>query len=161
MSNYLKSLVQSCRNRPARLSVLVLTGVALAIFGIFASNAWTGPGRSVTADPLKESVIPISPTSTIATTEKLQAQVILLRPYGFEPAVITRREGQFLLVVLNRSGAWEANYLLSTVSNSRLREAKLPRERLDWHQAVSLTPGDYILTETNHPDWTCKITVTK
>lgn len=161
MSNHLKSLVQACRNRPARLPILTLTGVALAIFGIFASNTWTGLSRSVTAYPLKESANLISPTITSATTEKLQAQAILLRPYGFEPAEITRREGQVLLVVLNRSGIREANYLLTSVASNKLQEAKVPREKLDWHQVVNLTPGDYILRETNHPDWICKITVTK
>ena len=161
MSNHLKSIAQACRNRSARLPILTLTGVALAVFGIFAINTWAGLSRSVTAYPLKELANPISPTTPSAATEKLNAQVILMRPYGFEPAEITRREGPFLLVVLNRSGVREANYLLSSVASNKLHEAKVPREKLDWHQVVNLTPGDYILRETNHPDWICKITVTQ
>jgi len=160
MSHYLKSLVQACRNRSTGLPLLTLTGAALAIFGIFASNTWAGFSKSVTAYPLKEFTKPISPSTANATAEKVYAQVILLRPHGFEPAEITRRKGKFLMVVLNRGGAWEANYQLDRLAGNKLHEAKVPREKRDWHQVVDLTPGDYVLKETNHPGWICKITVT-
>jgi len=134
--------------------VLGLTAFAFTLVREPRSPKATGPKTLTSRKPGGPA------NATSATTEKLDAQVILLRPYGFEPAQITRRKGQFLLVVLNRSGAWEANYQLDRLGGNKLHEAKVPREKRDWHQVVDLTPGDYVLKETNHPSWICKITVT-
>src|SRR5260370_30478778 len=125
MSNHLKSLFQACRNPSAHLPILTITGVALAISCILASNIWAAFRKPVTAYQPKELADGILRSTASAATEKLHAQVILLRPNGFEPAEITRRKGQFLLVVLNRSGVREANYLLSRESGNKLREAKV------------------------------------
>src|SRR5207244_939634 len=84
-----------------------------------------------TVTPAKTGVVP--PLSK-PVANQLKAEVIVLRPHGFEPAQITRRKEQFLLVVLNRSGVWEANYQLDRLAGNRLHETKVPREKVDWHQ---------------------------
>jgi hypothetical protein len=32
--------------------------------------------------------------------------------------------------------------------------------QVKWIEQFNLPPGDYVLTEANHPDWKCSITLT-
>jgi len=143
-----------------RFRALLMIVICFGTAGV-TGRAWLAKRAALfapgTVTPAKAGLVP--PAGKPAANQ-IKAEVIALRPHGFEPVQLTRRKGQFLLVVLNRSGVWEANYQLDRLAGNRLHEAKVPREKLDWHQVVDLTPGDYVLKETNHPGWICKITVT-
>jgi hypothetical protein len=41
-----------------------------------------------------------------------------------------------------------------------LHEVHVPREQQDWNDIMELEPGSYVLTEAEHPKWTCRITIT-
>lgn len=89
----------------------------------------------------------------------IEATLVTIRPEGFEPAQITRSVSRFILSVENYSGLEEITLRLSPEGGSALHEVRLTREKLDWNQELDLQPGTYFLTEVNHPDWLCRITV--
>jgi hypothetical protein len=42
----------------------------------------------------------------------------------------------------------------------RLADSIVPREQMDWNSGLlRLAPGHYLLTEANHPQWSCHITI--
>jgi hypothetical protein len=95
-----------------------------------------------------------------AASPRLEAELVVLGPNGFEPVSVTRPAGQFLLAVDNRSGIGDASLRLDREAGERLREVRVPKATPDWNTVVDLTPGTYVLTEADHPSWSCRITIT-
>jgi hypothetical protein len=89
-----------------------------------------------------------------------EVESILLQGNGFEPNEITRRHGRFMLAISNRSGSNELSLRLDRLNGNRLHEARMAKGRIRWNQAFNLPPGDYVLSEQNHPEWVCRITLT-
>ena len=97
-----------------------------------------------------------------SSTARLEAERITIRPTGFEPAEITRPAGRFLLAVNDRSGARDLVLTLARVNGQRLHTARMrdnPRKH-EWRQLVNLPPGRYVVSEANHSEWICRITLT-
>lgn len=85
---------------------------------------------------------------------------VKLSPTGFEPNEITRPRGLFLLVVNNRSNNPDISLRLDHESGRRAHEKHLRGGKIDWREPLDLAPGRYVLSEANHPEWTCSITIT-
>ena len=92
--------------------------------------------------------------------EKVEVEVITVRPSGFEPREITRRAGVFMLAITNQTGATELALHLDPVQGNRVQEVRLPKGKVRWNKIFDLPPGDYVLSEQNHPDWICHIKLT-
>lgn len=90
---------------------------------------------------------------------QIEAEIVTIKPHGFEPAEITRPQGRFLLMVDNRSGLEAVSLRLTREGGPRVREMRVPREEPDWSEVVDLEPGRYLLTEANHSRWVCVITI--
>ena len=156
----------SDRKRVLRWPALAVGVVLVTAIAFVSARTRTSSGN-VKPDAAGRVAVPEASTHRVANvaaqengTPRLQAQLITLRPFGFEPKQITRSEGRFLLMVDNRSGLREMSLRLDRVAGNRLHEVRVPRERLDWREFFELTPGRYTLTEANHPDWVCDITIT-
>lgn len=91
---------------------------------------------------------------------QMQSELITISPHGFEPQAITRPPGGFLLMIDNRSGLAITSLELTSEPGARTREMRIPREEPNWSEVIDLQPGRYVLTETDHPRWHCRITVT-
>jgi hypothetical protein len=100
-------------------------------------------------------------TISAAQNENLEAEVITATPNGFEPAVITRPHGPFVLAVHNRSGAGELVFRVTRAQGGQLNEVRLRIGRRRQHQRLDLPPGEYILSEAGHPAWRCQIVITR
>lgn len=85
---------------------------------------------------------------------------ISLRAGGFSPSEISRPAGDYYLSINNLSRAQDLTLRLSRENQGRVKEAKTSREKTYWREHVRLSPGTYLITEANHPDWVCRITVT-
>jgi hypothetical protein len=92
--------------------------------------------------------------------EQVEVEVITVRPNGFDPREITRPQGPFMLAINNRSGTTELALQLTRVQGNRIHEVRLPKGRIRWNKVVDLPPGDYVLTEQNHPNWICHLKLT-
>jgi hypothetical protein len=89
----------------------------------------------------------------------VETELITLRRTGFEPREITRPAGEFLLMVENTTGQ-SINLRFLQETGGHLHAVALSREQPDWNELEDLHPGRYLLTEADHPDWTCRVTVT-
>lgn len=91
----------------------------------------------------------------------LQRELITIRPSGFEPAEITRPAGRFLLAIENKSGLDEVVLRIRREGGTRHHEGRVWKGNLKWRSAALLSPGRYLLTSPDHPDWNCIITITQ
>ena len=79
---------------------------------------------------------------------------------GFEPDSITIPPKRFFLAVDNRSGLTEMALRLDRESGPLVHRVSIDHKKLDWSELFDLTPGRYVLSESNHPGVNCTITVT-
>ncbi|MBA2704350.1 MAG: hypothetical protein H0U60_10910 [Blastocatellia bacterium] len=153
-------------NQIGRLSLkyFALSVVAMAIVGA-SMVASTSRNNSVAAN--KQSTSLVTPDLALPRVdqqqgrERLQAELITLRPTGFEPAEITRQQGPFLLAVDNRTGTDEdLTLIVERVNGPREHEVKQMGRRIRWRKVMDLQPGDYWLKVAEHPEWACHIAIT-
>lgn len=130
-----------------RISVRIL----LASTGLVALVAVGAPARLERSPGLE--AVPQSRKTEI------QALPILFKVGGFVPREITRPAGDYLLSIGNLSNVKEVKFRLEAEHGARLKEVKARRQK-PWREVVRLTPGTYLLTEEDHPEWVCRITVT-
>lgn len=151
-------MLSTTRLRPRRAhkaSVYFLV-LAAACYAAASARAWL---------PLPSAGSPVAAAPPArqdgAGQDESEAEVIVLLPGGFEPTEVTRPHGRFLLVVNNRTGLEQVELRLERESGGgRLHEVRLSEGRLRSKQYEDLTPGTYLLTEADHPDWLCRITIT-
>ena len=91
--------------------------------------------------------------------ERLETELLTLQPTGFEPNEIQRPRGAFILGVDNRSGVDAIELRFVRSDGQRLTVLETPRRKISWREVVDLGPGQYVLSEANHPDWTCTVTI--
>jgi hypothetical protein len=85
---------------------------------------------------------------------------VMLRAGGFVPREVSRPAGEYVLSVNDQSGMPGLELRLERENGGRMHEAKLSRRKPYLRQLFRLTPGTYLITEANHPEWACRITVT-
>jgi len=117
-----------------------------------------------TAKPAMASETYSRPARTlqqVPTKPKLTDSVLItITPGGFNATQITSPPIPFFLLIENRSGLSEVSLRLDRLAGSRLRQVSVGREQPDWSDLLDLTPGEYVLSEANHSDWNCRITIT-
>ena len=147
---------------------LAIALVILACLAVtFAVSAYRRGPKSKAYRPGAEAtaIQPLPPASPAPRpTEDLSVELVTIHPYGFEPDELVLSKGRFLLAIDNRSrldqlsvqllspGAAEGTFVRSQVT-------RMPRGNVNWNRLVDLPPGEHVLTEENHPEWACKITI--
>lgn len=104
--------------------------------------------------------MPTAPLPEQKAQSQTRALQILAKPLGFVPKEVTRPAGDYFFSVGNFSGVRELSLRLERENGAKLREVTAKRER-PWKGIVHLTPGTYLLTEANHPEWVCRITISE
>ena len=92
-------------------------------------------------------------------TDKLEVELITLRPEGFEPSKIVRQRGPFVLLVDDRSGKENSSLQLQRLKGERLRDLNTNRKKAEWYDLVNLPPGEYRLTDAANTERRCQITI--
>jgi hypothetical protein len=157
--------------RASARSVIVVRARAFFPGAVLCALALTFAARSygrreppirVKADHLEVLALigPARIPSTAEDQDRIEGEVVTIRPSGFDPREIARPQRPFTLIVENRSGLEEVILRLDREAGNRVNDARLPRQKIDWIQTVDLSPGRYVLSAANHPDWTCVITIT-
>src|SRR5215208_747942 len=111
----------------------------------------------------RDSAAVAHPALALAESEQLteiETELVTITGQGFDPIAITRPQGRFFLEVDNRTGLPQVELRLDSEHGVRVQQARVPREQLDWYEPLQLVPGRYVLTETDHPEWRCEITIT-
>lgn len=83
-----------------------------------------------------------------------------LNPEGFEPVEAMLPAGDYLLVFNNRTGLDDLALRVERERQGTVSEVRPRRRERAFRQMHRLTPGTYVITETSHPDWTLRLTVT-
>jgi hypothetical protein len=136
----------------AALIALTLTGIGIA----FAGRLWLGPSNSSPAVAPASS----SPQNPKGQKQPVESVIINLRTFGFEPRQITRKAGLVHFFVENSSGFRQVNFRLDREVGARVKDVPLPQGKFRWQEVVNLTPGPYLLTVAENPNWSCRITIT-
>lgn len=154
----------SINNPTIRSRVLVLTA-AVAVFALSglaaAAHAWRVAAASKNVLPEVVDAFPAAPLpQRRRPIADFESELITITPHGFEPREIMRPQGRFLLMVDNRSGLSATSLALTREAGARTHEMRVPREEPNWSDVVNLPPGRYLLTESDHSRWVCRITIT-
>jgi hypothetical protein len=138
---------------PIILTITILTAsLVMIVFAVQASGWFAKPSLTKMAGGENQTQMP--------PAVRIETELVTIRRHGFEPQEITRPADPFILAVENRSGLEEVTLRLDRAAGNRLKEVNIPRGKLNWRDAFDLPPGSYVLTEANHPDWVCSITIT-
>ena len=140
-------------------SVALVVVLVLATYSVLATRARSSAPANSLTDPTTVTTNG-SVTQAEPSPQELTALLLTIRPTGFDPAEITLPAGEYLVIVRNSTGLDEFALRLDRDAGERLHDVRMPRYKRRWKQVVSLSPGSYVVTETNHPQWTCRITVT-
>ena len=144
--------------RTTRLFLPIL-GLAVALLiGVANVRARRAMWRSETTLPKKVNFL--SATSTQRRVADFESELITITPHGFEPQEIKRPAGRVLLMVDNQSNFDMMSLQLTREAGPRINEMRVLREQPNWSEAVDLHPGRYVLTDSEHPEWQCRITIT-
>jgi len=147
------------------LGVLVaITCVGAAIRGFSDASRATGGDKSKpeiaeTAGTFVEPAPVLSSPQSTAAQPEISGTVLTLRPQGFYPTEIVHNKGRFVLIVDNKTGLEEMSLQLDLEVGGRLRHIPVRRNKPLWGDIIELNPGRYVLSEANHPEWVCHITV--
>ena len=138
-----------------------LPALGLLIVGIGASllivaSARSGGLLNFTSEHREQ---PNTHAVSWSPTRPIEAEMIVLRPSGFEPKEITRPAGPFYLALHNLSRLDQLDVSLDPESGPRLHAIGVTNNKTRWQQKLTLLPGTYLLREANHPEWVCRITI--
>jgi hypothetical protein len=120
---------------------------AFVFLALFAGSSYVMRGASAI------------PSQQDRNQERLETELITLQQTGFEPNEITRPHGAFVLGVDNRTGLEVIELRFERATGERLTALKDPKRKISWREVVALAPGHYLLSEANHPEWICNVTI--
>ena len=162
------------RSRLATTAVPVVLAVALAGFATLAYNKPAAPFATRKA---AEAVAPTRRNSraggvAVQTgTPRVEVEVVVLTPEGFEPGAIMRGLGPFILQVDNRTGIEEIEVAIFQQGGNidgptgggsgggMIDSATIGGGQIDWNSEYDLASGTYWLGVTGHPEWVCPINI--
>jgi uncharacterized cupredoxin-like copper-binding protein len=84
---------------------------------------------------------------------------INLTRFGFEPAAATVPAGNCFLAVRNLTGRDGIDLTILRKNGDNLLTERTQKEKKRWDRVLNLTPGEYVLSVADRPDWTYTLTV--
>ena len=137
--------------------------LAVGILLVIAMAKSQFMGRSTAAGNVTNAIAPVAIPASLAQADEAGPEVKLillaLMPEGFDRREVQLEAGEYLFIVGNRTGLKEVNVRLDREGNERLAATALGGRQKDWKKRLKLTPGTYVVTANDNPDWTCRIVV--
>jgi hypothetical protein len=123
---------------------------ALAVSTVVALFFLFGSSRS--------RLFPLSVQAARGMSEVFQDELkIQLGSGGFTPPEVQHAAGTFVILVENSAISGEYTLRLKAADGTVLKEVQVQKGSAAW--SMTLATGEYTLTETSHPQWSCRITV--
>lgn len=146
-----------------------LTVALVVLCAAISATAFVVGSRAARPSALRPPAAAVSPAGdapAFALAEeraltRIDSLHLTLRATGFEPSEIAGRAGHLLLAVDNMTGSGDVTLRLTHESGARLREGAMPLNKARWREVVNLPPGLYTLTDAEHPDRACRISITE
>lgn len=153
---------RACRRRLGGRMPTVLLGLT-AIVAVTAV-AWacraSSAGGAVTAANEKASNAASGVEPSAATQGSTDTVTTTLGPSGFTPNQVSHSAVPFNLKVKNQSGEHQVTLQLIDSDGKKVSGAKVTDKVSEWSAPLDLAVGTYTLSEANHTNWTCAVTVT-
>lgn len=162
--------VVSARRRKVIYGLAPVCLSSVFALGMIAPNEWFP--RSVVTSTIEN--VPNLTTSVAAKTEeeappavesvsdsKLEVELVVISPTGFEPNVIRRNSGRVLLVVVNDSNRPLITLRAEAANGSVIRQIQMPRTKRRWELPVNLRRGRFQIVDTERPDNVLNIEITE
>jgi len=150
---YLK--IRQLKLRSLLLAMFALTSgiMAVSAYGKFWRRAeiTTGPILNV---PVTQSPIPP------AGKPDLTLLPIQIREAGFARRELTGEAGKYELLIINASGQPNLTLRLQREQGEEMQNFPTQRSK-STRKRFQLGPGVYVLSVVEHPDWFCRLTITK
>jgi hypothetical protein len=143
------------RARTRRFHVLALVaGVTIA-----ATLATVGHTAAGSRFAVAVGLSPAPARAAAGASESVPPLILVLTSTGFAQDTIEVPAGDVDLTIRNGSGA---DLLTFNVTQAVLGINQSFEVRLGARvsRRVNLKPGEWVITEANHPDWTCRVVVT-
>lgn len=136
----------------------------LTIFSIVVSAFVFASSRGGAASPNPEASAPLQLTTFSAhprggepTPANMEVETVSVTPNGFEPSEIHRPATPFLLAINNHGRPAEFSFEIYRVNGQKLHDMQGKKGQQHQRKILDLPPGQYVLKETSHPDWSCRI----
>ena len=120
----------------------------------------TATAQIVNSMPTSESASTAFVASSAEGGEHVDVQLIDLTARGFEPSEIAREDGKFLLAVNNRSGIDNVMLQLTNERGTPVEGRRFSKTKT-WRKPLNLPPGDYLLSVEGHPQWVCRMNISR
>ena len=98
-------------------------------------------------------------TTPVAPHADFTTLAINLTRFGFEPAAINVVTGNYLFSVRNMTGIGSVPLTITRKNGDKIISDTTKEGKRRWDQVVKFTPGEYVLTVADNPNWTCAISV--
>lgn len=138
--------------------VLILASVVLLVVAVTKAQ-FIGRSAEVESVAIPPVAVPSSLDQSQEAGPEVKLVLLALRPEGFETTEMQLEPGEHLFIIGNRTGLREVTMRLERQGSGRVAESAVGGRPTDWKQRLRLTPGTYVLTANDNPDWTCRIVV--
>jgi hypothetical protein len=141
---------------------IIVSAVAVIIALSWSAKAWFASPAN--ASPITTSVRTSAPgqdNKGKPTPATIQVESVTLKTTGFEPKEFSRPASPFVLAIHNQIRVFDASFELLREDGHKLHDVKGPKGAVRPAKIIDLPPGTYLLKEVNHPEWTCRIVLSR
>lgn len=146
-------------------AIIIVSSVVLIAVLSWSAKAWRTSSINSTSPPVNPSQpsAPLQGKREKATPapSDITVEPVTLKPGGFEPKELRLQASPFVLSVNNRSRVFDLSFELYREDGHKLHEIKGPKGQVHPMKLIDLPPGNYLLKEVNHPEWTCRIVLSR
>lgn len=139
---------------------LYLAAVVLIVIVVTWSQL---TGRTAEFEDTANTIAPVEIPSMQSQSDEagpeLKLVLLALQPEGFDSSEMQLVPGEYLFIIGNRTGLKEVSVRLEREGEGRVAAAAVGGRQRDWKNRLKLTPGTYIVTANDNPNWICRITV--
>jgi hypothetical protein len=142
---------------------IIVSAVAVIVALSWSAKAWLASPVNATPIVHAASVQSFAPGQDKgkAALSTIQSEPVTLKTTGFEPKEFSRQASPFILSIHNRTSAFNLSFELLREDGHKLHDIKGPKGQVHPMKLIDLPPGTYLLKEVNHPEWTCRIVLTR
>jgi hypothetical protein len=141
-------------------TLLYLAAIVLLVVAVTSSHLM---GRTAHLEDTANAIAPVAIPSIQGQSDEagpeLKLVLLALHPEGFDSREMQFDPGEYLFIIGNRTGLKEVSVRLEREGDGRIAAAAVGGRQKDWKKRLKLTPGTYVVTANDNPDWTCRIAV--
>lgn len=144
---------------------VLITAAVLLLVGVAAKSHFAGRQINAAVEPpaAEDGIPPVNIPSTLGQFDEVGPEfklvLLALLPHGFETNEMYLDAGTYMFIIGNRTGLKEVNFRIDREGKDRIGESIAGGRKRDWKQRFELTPGNYVVSANDNPEWSCRIVV--